>query len=189
MSSDETPVIADMSSSASEAAPASRALREEVQAAVEALQAALGDRLVGVVLYGSRARGEGTEDSDWDLLVIAEDLPAKAFDRYLYFKQVLPATRFGPVSVLAKTPQQFAEGVSSLHLDIALDGQILYDPRRYVSDRLGALRRLMKTLGLYRQRTPEGFDWRWSGPSPVRWWNPLEPVLEQDGGSRSGGSV
>jgi predicted nucleotidyltransferase len=130
MSSDETRVIAITCSSASEAAPASSTLREELKAAVEALQAALGDRLVGVVLYGSRARGEGTEDSDWDLLVIAEDLPAKAFDRYLYFKRVLPATRFAPVSVLAKTPQQFAEGVSSLHLDMSTPNRNVRSPAK-----------------------------------------------------------
>ena len=40
-------------------------------------RAASPDRLVAVVLFGSRARGEGSETSDWDLLVIAEGLPPR----------------------------------------------------------------------------------------------------------------
>ena len=36
----------------------------------ERLQDAYGDRLQGIVLYGSEARGEAEEDSDIDLLVL-----------------------------------------------------------------------------------------------------------------------
>lgn len=36
------------------------------------LRAAFGERLKGVVLYGSEARGEKTEDSDVDLLVLLD---------------------------------------------------------------------------------------------------------------------
>jgi predicted nucleotidyltransferase len=35
------------------------------------LQAVYGDRLRGIVLYGSEARGESTPDSDVDILVLA----------------------------------------------------------------------------------------------------------------------
>lgn len=39
----------------------------------------LGDNLVAVVLFGSRARGEAEAGSDWDRLVIAHDLPQGPF--------------------------------------------------------------------------------------------------------------
>ncbi len=52
--------------------------------AVEALRAALGERLVAIVLFGSRARGDSTADSDWDLLVIAEGLPERTLERHFY---------------------------------------------------------------------------------------------------------
>lgn len=38
----------------------------------EKLQEAYGDRLKGVLLYGSEARGEAQEDSDIDLLVLLD---------------------------------------------------------------------------------------------------------------------
>jgi len=37
-----------------------------------ALQAAYGPRLKGVILYGSRARGDAQPDSDWDVMVLLE---------------------------------------------------------------------------------------------------------------------
>jgi predicted nucleotidyltransferase len=36
------------------------------------LQDAFGDRLKGVVIYGSEARGEATEDSDIDVMVLLD---------------------------------------------------------------------------------------------------------------------
>jgi uncharacterized protein len=53
------------------------------RAAIEELSALLrrrfGARLMRLVLFGSHARGEATEDSDVDLLVVVEDLtPADA---------------------------------------------------------------------------------------------------------------
>ena len=83
---------------------------------VGALKNGLSAKLVAVVLFGSRARGEGSETSDWDLLVIAEGLPAKTFDRTLYLKQLIPPEWRGRVSILAKTPEQFHGAVSSLSM-------------------------------------------------------------------------
>lgn len=39
----------------------------------EALHKVHGDRLESVILYGSEARGEATEDSDIDVLVLIEE--------------------------------------------------------------------------------------------------------------------
>ena len=43
-----------------------------LQVAKERVQVALGDRLRGVVFYGSGARGEAGPDSDLDLLVLLD---------------------------------------------------------------------------------------------------------------------
>lgn len=149
-------------------------LEQEIpKQAVAALQAALGDRLMAVVLFGSRARGDARETSDWDLLVIAEGLPEKMFERHLFLKGLLPSDCRGAISLLAKTPEEFESHLASLYLDIALDGQILYDPRGYAHQRLASLRRLISKAGLYRERTEAGDVWRWqkqpSGPWELEW--------------------
>jgi predicted nucleotidyltransferase len=135
---------------------------------VEALRRALGERLVAVVLFGSRARGTASRDSDWDLLVIAEGLPERPFDRHLHLMRLLPPA-CGGVSILAKTPEEFRGNIPSLYLDIGLDGRILYDPDGYAARRLAELKRIIRTAGLYREETEAGDVWRWRR-EPVSPW-------------------
>ncbi len=133
------------------------------------LRAGLGDRLVAVILFGSRARGEASASSDWDMLVIAEGLPKKAFERRALLKLSLPPRYRGAISVLAKTPEEFEAHLPSLYLDIALDGQVLYDRQNYAAEKLTALRRLIQQAGLYRERTPAGDIWRWREEPAAHW--------------------
>lgn len=53
--------------------------------AKEGLQRIYGDRLAGVILYGSRARGDNRPDSDYDILALVEGLdPKKQWDPALH---------------------------------------------------------------------------------------------------------
>ena len=143
------------------------------QHAAAVLQRTLGDRLVAVVLFGSRARREASSESDWDLLVIAEGLPEKFFERHLFLKRLLPPDYRRAVALLAKTPEEFEAHLPSIYLDIALDGEILYDPHVYAAKRLAAIRRLIEGIGLYRKRTEAGDVWQWKeeprGPWTLKW--------------------
>lgn len=47
--------------------------REALQAYIDALLKALPDQVVRIILYGSKARGEGTLESDIDLMVVIRD--------------------------------------------------------------------------------------------------------------------
>jgi predicted nucleotidyltransferase len=137
-------------------------LEEDIaEQVVKALASVLGRRLVAVVLFGSRARGEASSESEWDLLVIAEGLPQRPFQRHLFLKRLLPVRYRGAISVLAKTPKEFEARLPSIYLDISLDGQVLYDPSGYATERLAALRRIIKDSGLYRERTEAGDVWLW----------------------------
>lgn len=139
------------------------------EAVVEALSRGLEKRLISVVLFGSRARGDSSAASDWDLLVIAQDLPVRLFARRLYLKGMLPASCRGAISILARTPDEFRAQLPSLYLDIALDGRILYDSGGYVAGELAELRELMLQVGLYREKTPAGDMWRWQGEPSTDW--------------------
>jgi predicted nucleotidyltransferase len=145
---------------------------------VAALRTALGDRLMAVVLFGSQARGEAREDSDWDVLVIAEELPEDPLERGHLLRQLLPIPCRVAISFLARTPQEFEGHLSSLYLDIALDGQILYDPKGYAEERLSTLRRRIEEAGLFREKTPAGDFWRWKTPPRGRWTMSWERIGE-----------
>jgi len=42
---------------------------------IEACKKKLGENLISIVLFGSRVKGYAREDSDYDLLIIARNLP------------------------------------------------------------------------------------------------------------------
>ena len=106
-------------------------LQQALSAVVAALRQGLGDKLVAVVLFGSRARGDATEAGDWDVLVIARQLPSSPLQRHFQLTTLLPVEWRGQVSLLSHTPEGFDARVTSLMLDIA---------RRYRTLRPGRLR-------------------------------------------------
>ena len=140
---------------------------------VDALRAALGERLIAVVLFGSHARGDADEDSDWDLLVIAQGLPEDAWDRHLFFVNSMPIDCRSGISIVARTPEEFEMRITPLDLDIALDGEILFDPQQYAEEKLNYIKELIKDSGLYRERTEAGDLWQWekqpTGPWALEW--------------------
>jgi hypothetical protein len=128
---------------------------------IEFLRTGLGDNLVAVVLFGSQARGEAGPESDWDLLVIAENLPDSPWQRQKRILALLPREWQHQINLLAYTPAEWFARVTPLALDIALDGIVLYDGTRALfSARLSALRRQLSDLGLERQAIGKG-EWVW----------------------------
>ena len=133
------------------------------------LREQLGSRLVALVLFGSRARGDAEDGSDWDFLLIAEDLPRKVFDRHIYVKRLLPLPWRAVASILAKTPDEFEASLQTVYLDIATDGIILYDKGQYISDRLAQVRRQLQSSGLHRTQQGREMQWRWKSMSRADW--------------------
>ncbi len=130
-----------------------------MQAAIQALEDALGSDLIAVVLYGSRSRGEAQVTSDWDMLVVATNLPQEALARHFLLKRALPVEHRSAISLLARTPHELKASLPSIYLDIALDGQILYDPQGVAASHLAGIRQHIKHRGLLRQRTRAGDLW------------------------------
>jgi predicted nucleotidyltransferase len=128
---------------------------------IEGLKETLTGCLVAVVLFGSRARGDAHEESDWDILVIAHDLPDRPFRRHIFLKAQLPPKCRAAVSLLAKTPEEFEASLPALYLDIALDGIVLYDPHGYMQAKLTRLQTLIRKKGLRREKIEGSFAWQW----------------------------
>lgn len=141
---------------------------------LSSLHHTLQKQLLSVVLFGSRARGEPHQESDWDLLVIANKLPLSPFQRHIYLKKLLPDEWRGVVSILAKTPDEFESHLSDLFLDIALDGVILHDTNHYMKDHLTRIRHLIQKHGLHREQVENNFIWHWQKFPGYNWSLELE---------------
>ncbi len=140
-----------------------------VQEVVAALRAYLGDSLLGVALFGSRARGDNRPESDWDLLVLADGLPASLLARSRMLRSALPARWCGRASIIAKTSDEFEAEFPAYYLDIATDSRILHDRDGYLEDRLTRIRQRMREAGLQRRKLDHGFVWVWQTPPRGPW--------------------
>jgi hypothetical protein len=129
----------------------------------------MGEWLVSVVLFGSRARGDAKEESDWDLLIIARNLLGRHIERYREVKSILPPEWRGRISIMAKTPEEFEAALPSLYLEIALDGLILHDPEGYANTQLKRLRRLIQAKDLMREKRGDEFVWSWGSFPGFGW--------------------
>lgn len=135
---------------------------------VDALKRGLGQSMVALVLFGSRARGGAKGQSDWDLLLIAEGLPENPFDRQLALRSLL-STEARAISLVAKTPQEFEGGFPPLYLDLAVDGIVLFDPQGYMKKKLEAIKGIIQQAGLWRSRRKDAFIWKWRKRPPGGW--------------------
>lgn len=140
-----------------------------LQEAIEALRQEFGAALAGIVLFGSRARGEARLASDWDLLVLVDTLPPSPLERGSALRRALPPRWRGRVATIAKTPAEFETEFPSYYLDLATDGQILYDRNGYIEDRLRLIRQRIQEAGLRRQKIGKGFLWTWETPPQGPW--------------------
>lgn len=131
---------------------------------VQLLWEGLGKHLVAVALFGSCARGEAKEDSDVDLLVIADGLLEHPYHRTIWLNRCVAQAALKTTGFVAYTPAEFDADFSSLYLDWGQDAVILYDPTGFLYRRLTRIRALTAEAGLYRVRTADGFAWRWRKP-------------------------
>jgi len=84
-----------------------------------------------IILFGSYAYGNPTQDSDVDLLVIMKT-KAKEIDRYVAVSNLLYPRQF-PVDILVKTPQEMEEEARKkgnfFMREILKKGMVLYERR------------------------------------------------------------
>ena len=133
------------------------------------VQSTLGDRLVSLVLFGSRARGDDRPDSDVDLLIVCTGLPAGHLHRGAELRPLFRecsldlGTRIGGgvrpvISPIYKTPGEAVHHVP-LYLDLVEDAVMLYDRGGFFAGVLDGLRASLKRLGS--RRVPFKNGWYW----------------------------
>jgi predicted nucleotidyltransferase len=129
--------------------------------ACENLVKRLGDRVVAVALFGSRARGEASEKSDFDFFVVVRDFDER--DRRFKIYHCLHSVVKRDVTVIdVDEDELFREDlrIDSLLLNIIWDSVILYDPTGRLRELFERVKDAVKDK-LERYRTRDGkYGWK-----------------------------
>lgn len=122
-------------------------LPEDIRDYVERLAERINPK--AIILFGSMARGEAHIQSDYDLMVIASDLPRDFWERQDLLWQEKPLS----VDIIGLTPDEVIAHINrGLILDALLEGIVVYGGA--ASLRLEA-ERYIRDQNL--QRTPNGY--------------------------------
>lgn len=135
----------------------------------DACLAVYGARLRVLAVFGSVARGTPRPDSDIDLLLVVDDLPAGRRSRLLEFesvdqrieealRQARTAGVHTGVSPILKTPAELAQG-SLLDLDMIEQARILVDADGLLRQHLDALAAKLRAMGARKVRKGGGYYW------------------------------
>lgn len=136
---------------------------------LEELLRVFNGRLVSVVVYGSVARGDAKRNSDIDILIIVEDLPASRFERLReYLKaeeeldplliELMEKGYFITLSPILKSRKE-AEYISPIYLDMVEDAVIVFDRDKFFHGILSRLWNKLNELGA--ERVWVGKKWYW----------------------------
>lgn len=119
---------------------------------VDSAHRVVGDRLEGVALFGSRARGEARDSSDVDLLVVISDELVLSRELYREWDRLGVGRRVNPHFV--HLPASVSEA-GSVWYETAMDGVILFEHDGSISSFLQAVRRAIAD-GYLRRRYAHG---------------------------------
>ena len=133
------------------------------------LKSFYGERLISAVVFGSVGRHTPNYNSDIDIFIIAEKLPAgriKRIKEFMFVEEKLESLIASLknsginayISPVIKTPEEAAAG-SPLFLDMTLDAQILIDKDGFFANELERLRKRLNILGSKRIHRGNAFFW------------------------------
>src|SRR4030067_1092854 len=112
-----------------------------------------GFPVVGAVLFGSAATGRATTQSDVDLLVVGENLPAERHRRHREIMDIKRLLADLPVDIILVSPAEVRSNFANhnpLFLDLAEDGVVLLDRQGILARAIEATRRSVRGGGIVR---------------------------------------
>ncbi|MEW6040107.1 MAG: nucleotidyltransferase domain-containing protein [Elusimicrobiota bacterium] len=112
--------------------------RERIQEYTEILEEHFKENLVGILIFGSVARGEARitpgYESDIDLLVVLEKLPERfSIERMELKLKIKPVYSLEAKWVTMQELEQYLAAKTGFILDAIDEGIILYDPQNYLA--------------------------------------------------------
>ncbi|MCX8189101.1 MAG: nucleotidyltransferase domain-containing protein [Nitrososphaeria archaeon] len=136
---------------------------------LNALVIVFKENLVSVIVYGSVARGQMRKDSDLDLFIIVDNLPASRFERAAMFYEAEKVVEksldelFTKGYIISLSPilrtSNEAMKIMPLYLDMIDDCIIVYDKNNFFEKILEKL--LLKLNELGAERVWVGKKWYW----------------------------
>jgi hypothetical protein len=136
-------------------------LSDDLDRYIGALDRHFGERLVSVVLFGSRARGTAKPESDVDLLVIVRGLPVNRPRRYDELRPIAREVSDGfatALSLIALTPDEAAT-VKPYYLGILSGYELVLDRGRFFEGVLARLQARLAELGARRYVDKDGYEY------------------------------
>lgn len=126
-------------------------------------------RLVSIAIFGSMGRGTPNNESDIDILIVADGLPKGRMARVKEFEKVEKRLKddldglkhkgiSADLSPIFKTKQEVLNG-SLLFLDIIDDGAVFFDRGEFLRKYLESLRKKLRKLGA--KKISQGDRWYW----------------------------
>jgi predicted nucleotidyltransferase len=143
---------------------------ESLRSCSKDLESAFGDEFLGLVLFGSWARGEARVNSDVDVLVVLKSLRGLEVRSSIYV--ILSNCVKRSVTLIdVRVDELFKDVIelTPLMLNIFVDGIAIYDKTGKLSELASKVRQFVNAAGLVRYRTPDGkYGWKKVCEAPLQ---------------------
>ena len=115
--------------------------------------------IMGAVLFGSRVKGISTVSSDTDIIIIANNISPKRQRRGVEITQIKMLLTGISLDILLMTPEETISNFRNhnpLFLDIAVDGIIIIDNRKFLNNLINETNDYLEKSGI--KRLKDGWE-------------------------------
>ena len=144
-------------------------LVKRLEGASKDLKRVFGESFTGLLLFGSHPRGESSEESDVDVLVVVRGIRGLRIRGEIY--SVLAKHVGKPLTLIVVDLTDLLRDdleITPLLLNALYDGITVYDEFGVLEKLKSKVTELVKKAGLVRYKTPDGkYGWKRSDGKPI----------------------